>query len=65
MYEGPTLEDVRFIVRRCRHCNIQASQTNTRHVQPIRSKGPMDRLVIDLMDFTVCVSPSLNNISLY
>lgn len=59
LYRGPTLELCKFVIRRCKHCNITAPQSNTGYVNPIISRGPMDRLVIDLMDFSVSLVSSL------
>lgn len=41
-----------WVVRRCKHCNLQAPQANSGYIKPIVSKAPLDRLVIDLMDFS-------------
>jgi hypothetical protein len=40
------------VLRRCKHCNLQAPQANSGYIKPIVSHGPLDRLVIDLMDFS-------------
>jgi hypothetical protein len=52
LYYGPTKKLVGFILRRCIHCNLQAPQANSGYIKPIISHGPLDRLVIDLMDFS-------------
>jgi transposase InsO family protein len=51
LYFGITRADVKWVLDRCRYCNIETTQKEKKGVKPIVSEAAGQRLVVDLMDF--------------
>ena len=51
-YYGIAQGDVEWVLDRCRHCKAVASNREPQTVAPIVSRRVLDRVYLDLMDFT-------------
>jgi hypothetical protein len=52
LFYGGTQKNMEWIIAQCRICQEEAANTAPKTVQPIISQRCLDRVYLDLMDFT-------------
>ncbi len=65
LYYGPSYDDYAWITSLCAHCHTQKIQKGKGLEEPILSKNPGQRIVLDVIDFRVsakviCLAPFLS-----